>query len=109
MFARQNRLICGIAFVTQGSVSVTHKPAISQLLVAHCTAETSGMPRGGHCLDDSADDEFTTLAAARSEQHLEVMLAVFATFELVEQTIRERPKTLGASEREGNKPYYHAS
>jgi len=55
------------------------------------------MPRSRHCLDDTTDDKFTTFSAAGCEQYLKVMFAVFATFKLVEQTIRERTEALRTS------------
>jgi hypothetical protein len=56
------------------------------------------MPRSRHCLDDTSNDEFTTFTTTGCEQNLKVMFTVFATFKLVEKTVREWPETLRASE-----------
>ena len=49
-------------------------------------------------LDDPSDDELPALGAARSKQDVEVMLAVFPPFELIEHTFGERSETLGTHE-----------
>lgn len=49
------------------------------------------------------DDEFATFIAARGEKHMEIMLAIFSSIELVKNSIFEFSKALYTSGNEINK------
>ena len=53
------------------------------------------MPGDIHSFDDSADDESLAFGTARGKENVEVRLAVFPTFELVENSIFERLWVVG--------------
>jgi len=98
VFAHPSCLYLGVTFVAEGSSLILDEPQICQLLVTHLTAKTLRVPSGLHGLDDPSDDELPALGAARSKQDVEVMLAVFPPFELIEHTFGERSETLGTHE-----------
>lgn len=100
VLAHSHRLRLSITVMAQRLVLIPDKSSIRQLLVTMFAAEATGMPIGGHRLDHPADHKFTALVAARSEQHLEVPLAVFASLEFVENSIGKGAETLGATERD---------
>lgn len=54
------------------------------------------MPIGVHGLDDATDDEFTAFAATWGEEHVEVVLAILAALEFVEDAVAELLEALGA-------------
>lgn len=56
------------------------------------------MPIGIHSFDYTTNDKFAAFSATGSEQHMEVVFAIFATLEFVEDTISELLKTLGTTE-----------
>ena len=55
----------------------------------------------GTHLDHPADDELATLGAARREENVEVVLAIFPPLELVEDPVGEGAEALGADEARG--------
>lgn len=58
--------------------------------------EATRMPIGVHSLYHPSDDEFTAFPATRREQHMEIVLAVFPTFEFKENSILENLEALSA-------------
>lgn len=54
------------------------------------------MPAGLHRFDDATDDDVAALVAERSIEDPEVLLAVLATLELVEDSVLERAEALSA-------------
>lgn len=99
MFAHSHSLGLSIAVMAEGLVLVPDEARIGQLLVAVLAPEAVRMPIGGHGLDHTAHHEFPTLVAARSEEYLEVPLAVLAALKLIEDAIREGTEALGATGR----------
>ena len=78
---------------------ISDEPCIGQLFVTVLAAEAARMPVGGHGLDHTTHNKFPAFVATGCEEHLEVPLAVLAAFELVEDTVGERAKALGAPRR----------
>jgi len=101
VFAHPSCLYLGVTFVAEGSSLVLDEPQICQLLVTHLTAKTLRVPSGLHGLDDPSDDELPALGAARSEQDVEVMFAVFPSLKLIEHSIWERSEALRTHEAAG--------
>lgn len=98
VFAQADRLGLGVALVAEGPARVLDEPAVGQLDGAVLAAEALGMPVGVHGLDDAPDDELAALAAAGREQDVEVVLAVLAALELVEDAVPELLEALGTAE-----------
>lgn len=84
-----------VASMAQSSIVVPYEARIGQLFGTQLTTEALRMPAGLHRLDHPANDYVTTLVAERSIKNSEVLFAVLATFELIEDTVLERAETLG--------------
>lgn len=87
----------GIAAVAQRAVVVADEAGIGQFLRAQLAAEALRVPAGLHRLDDTTNDDVAALVAERRVQNPEILLAVLATFELVEDSILERAEALRTS------------
>lgn len=96
VFAQATSLHPGIALVAQCAASVLDEASIGQLHGALLAPEALGVPAGVHGLDHPADDELAALIAARSEQHMEVVLAVLTAVEFIEDTVPELTEALSA-------------
>lgn len=83
-----------VALVAQSSASVLDESLVSQGVMATLATETVWVPVVVHGFDDTAYDELAASSAARREQHVEVVLAVLPSFELVENSFRERLEAL---------------
>lgn len=66
-----------------------HETDVGERLLTVDTAEAIRMPTVAERLDDTTDDKLATAAAARRVQRLEVILAVFAAFELQDNVHRD--------------------
>lgn len=97
MLPKSNLFLLAIAIVTKRSVLIADETRIGQWDGAPFARETLRMPVGCHRLNDAPDDEIVALVAARRKQDVEVLLAVLAPLELVEDTILELPEALGAN------------
>jgi hypothetical protein len=91
------RLHFGVALVAEGATGVLDEPGVSQLRLAHLATEALRMPARVHGLDHATDYEAVALAATRSEQDLEVALAVLAVVVFVEDAVLELLEALGAT------------
>jgi hypothetical protein len=91
------RLHFGVALVAEGATGVLDEPGVSQLRLAHLATEALWVPARVHGLDHATDYEAVALAATRSEQDLEVALAVLAVVVLVEDAVLELLEALGAT------------
>jgi len=56
------------------------------------------MPAALHGFDHSTNNDISTLVAERSVEDSEILLAILATFEFVENSILERAEALSADE-----------
>lgn len=99
MLSHADRLRLGIAIMTEGSILIANESCIGQFLIAVLASEALWMPVGGHRFDNPPNNKLPAFVAARSEQDMEVPLAVLPTLELVENSIGERPEALGAPEK----------
>lgn len=82
--------------MTQCTILISDETTIGEFFCALLATETLRMPVGCHCLNNAADDEFVTFVAARSEQNMEIVLAILASFELIEDAVLEGPEALSA-------------
>jgi len=101
VFPQASSFYLGVTFMAQSSALVLDEPKICQLLVTHLAGKTFRVPSGLHGLDDPSDDELPALGAARSEQDVEVMFAVFPSLKLIEHSIWERSEALRTHEAAG--------
>jgi hypothetical protein len=99
VFPGTYRLHFGVALVAEGATGVLDEPGVSQLRLAHLATEALRVPARVHGLDYATDYEAVALAATRSEQDLEVALAVLAVVVLVEDAVLELLEALGATEK----------
>lgn len=94
VFATGCSLFLRIALMTESSSSILDETLVSQRDSANLTLEALGVPVVIHGFDNSANDELAALAAAGGEKDMEVMLAVLAALELVEDTFGKWPEAL---------------
>lgn len=85
-----------VTFSAKSAPSIPNKTFIGKRTSTRFTSEAVWMPGDIHSFDDSADDESLAFGTARGKENVEVRLAVFPTFELVENSIFERLKALCA-------------
>jgi len=90
-----------IALPAESPSLIFYEAKISQLFVTHFTSEALWMPSRVHGLDHSSHDKLAAFSATWGKQDMEVMLAVFPTLELIEDTIRKGPEALCADEAGG--------
>lgn len=92
------RFNLGVALMTQRPSVVLNKTQIGQFNMARFAPEARRVPVEVHRFDDTPNDELAAFSAARREEHLEIMLAVFTILEFVEGAIFEDLKALRAHE-----------
>lgn len=97
-----------IAAVTQSTIVVANKTGVSQFLCTQLATEALRMPTGLHGLNDTADYNVATLVAKRSVENSKILFAVFATLELVEDSVLERAKALRTPTRDETDNIYIA-
>lgn len=90
----------GIAAMAQGAIIVPYEARVGQLLGAQLTTEALRMPARLHRLDDTPDDDFVALVAEWRVEDSEILLAVLAALELVEDSILEGSEALRAPKSE---------
>lgn len=93
---KSDLFLLAVAIVTKRSVLVPDEARIGQRNGAPFARETLRMPVGRHRLNDTSDDEIVALVAARCKQDVEILLAVLAPLELVEDAILELAEALSA-------------
>lgn len=85
-----------VAIVAKRAVLVANKARIRQRNMALLARETVGVPIGRHSLDHATDDKVVALVAAWRKQDMEILLAVLAPLEFVENSILELAEALSA-------------
>lgn len=98
MLSDSGRLFPSIAFMTECPVCVLDKATISKAATADFATKASRMPAFVHSFDHPTDDEFVAFSTGRRIQHVEIVFTVFSALELIENAVRERPKTVRADE-----------
>lgn len=88
-----------IASVAQSSIVVANEPGVRQLFRTQLTTETFRMPTGLHGFDDTPDDDVPAFVAKRSVENSEILLAVLAAFEFVENPVLEGAEALSATKK----------
>lgn len=76
-----------IAVVTDRSIAILDEALVGQRNVAQFAGEAHRMPTGVQRLDHAADYELFTLFTGRGVKHVEIVLAVLSTLELVEDLV----------------------
>lgn len=95
IFAQTPGFLSVVTRTAEMPASIFHKSYIGQHLIAQIAAETLWMPAIVHCLNDTANDKFSALMAARRKQHLEIMFAVLPALKLIEESFWELLEALG--------------
>lgn len=98
VFPQTNRLRLRIALMTQRPPGILNETTVGQFALAILAPEALRMPVGVHGFDHAADDELAAFATAGGEQHVEIVFAVLASLEFVEDAITELLEALGAPE-----------
>lgn len=78
--------------------SILHKAQISKNHITELTAKAFWVPVIVHCLDDTANYEFTTFPTAGCKEHLEVMLTILSPFKIIEESIWKLTEALSTDE-----------
>lgn len=76
VFSKASGLFTIMTWATLMCASTLDKPYVCQYPLSEVTSEALRMPVIVHGFDNPANDEFPTLVAAGSKEHLEVMLTV---------------------------------
>lgn len=82
----------------QVAAGVLDESDVSEHGLADITAEAVGMPAVIHGFNHTPNYKLSTLVATWSEQHLEIMFAVFSSLELIKESIWKLLETLGTDE-----------
>lgn len=87
VFPQASGFLSVVTGTTQVSACILHKSNVCQDLLTEVTAETLRVPAIIHCLDNTANDEFTALMAAWGKEHLEIVFTVLPSLKLIEEPL----------------------
>jgi hypothetical protein len=85
--------------MTQSAIVVANEARIRQFNMTKLTAEALRMPACIHCLNDTPNDNVTALVAVRRKKDTKIFLAIFSSFELVENSILKGSEALSATKK----------
>lgn len=88
-----------VTAMTQGTIIVANKSGIGQFSLAHLASEALGMPASVHCLDDTSNDNITTLITVGRKENTKILLAILATLKLIKDSVLEGPEALGTAKK----------
>lgn len=94
VFATCCSLLLCIALMAQSPPSILDEALVGKWDSADLATETLWVPVVVHGLDDTANDEFTTLSTAGCEENMEVMLTVLAPLKLIKDAFGKWPEAL---------------